>query len=304
MTQKSLENVIKVDLAIGGSTNSAIHLPAIAHEMSIDFNLDWFNEYNKEIPTIVNVAPTGSYGITDLYRAGGIPAVLKRLENHLNLDCLTVSGKSLKKMLKKVKILDEKVIKTIENPVYPEGGTVILKGNLAPQGAVLKQSAVRKTNLLKFSGKAIVFNSEKDAIHALLQEKITNGHVVVIRYEGPKGGPGMPELLAFTANLMLFKDLQDIALITDGRFSGATWGPCIGHVCPEAYEGGLIAIVEDGDLIEIDIPRRKIQLKIPKSEIESRFKDWERIERKITSKTLLKYRKLVTSASEGAVLKF
>lgn len=304
MTRKSLENVIKVDLAIGGSTNSAIHLPAIAHEMGINFNLDWFNEYGKEIPTIVNVAPTGSYGITDLYRAGGISAVLKRLENNLHLDCMTVSGKPLKKIIKKVQILDSKVIQTIEDPVYPEGGTVILKGNLAPDGAVIKQSAIRKNHLVKFSGKAIVFNSEVDAIQALLNDKIENGHVVVIRYEGPKGGPGMPELLAFTACLMLYKDLQDIALVTDGRFSGATWGPCVGHVCPEAYEGGLIAIVEDGDQINIDIPNRKILLKVPKAEIESRFKKWKRLERDIKSKTLLKYRKLVSPASEGAVIKF
>ncbi|MBN2157497.1 MAG: dihydroxy-acid dehydratase [Candidatus Lokiarchaeota archaeon] len=304
MTQKSLENVIKVDLAIGGSTNSAIHLPAIAHEMGIDFNLDWFNDYSKIIPTIVNVSPTGSYGISDLYKAGGISAVLKRLESHLNLDCLTVSGKTLKKVIKKVEILDPNVIHPLENPVFPEGGTVILKGNLAPEGAVIKQSAIRKTNLLKFSGKAIVFNSEKDAIEALLQDKIKNGNVVVIRYEGPKGGPGMPELLAFTASLMLYKGLQDIALISDGRFSGATWGPCIGHVCPEAYEGGLIAVVQEGDPIDIDIPKRKLHLNVSEREIENRFNDWKRIERDIKSSTLLKYRKLVSSASEGAVLRF
>ena len=304
MTQQSLENVIKVDLAIGGSTNSAIHLPAIAHEMGIKFNLDWFNDFCKVIPTIVNVAPTGNYGISDLYRAGGIPAVMKRLENHLHLDCLTVSGNSIKKNLKKVQIYDPKVILPMDNPIFPEGGTVILKGNLAPEGAVIKQSAIRKPNLLKFSGKAVVFNAEKEAIEALLQNKIKNGHVIVIRYEGPKGGPGMPELLVFTASLMLYKDLQDIALITDGRFSGATWGPCIGHVCPEAYEGGPIAVVQDGDPIDIDIPNRKIHLNVAEAEIKNRFKNWKRIERPIKSKTLLKYRKLVSSAAEGAILKF
>ncbi|MFW9897826.1 MAG: dihydroxy-acid dehydratase [Candidatus Thorarchaeota archaeon] len=304
MTEKSLENAIILDAALGGSTNATLHLPAIASEMGLDFDIEIFNEYSKKIPMIVNVSPSGEYGVVDLYNAGGVPAVLNRIKDFLNLDCITVSEKSIGKIIRRVKVLDDKVIRPLENPVYPEGGTVILKGNLAPQCAVVKQSAVSNRNMLKFEGPAICFNSETDAINSLAKREIKNGSVIVVRYEGPKGGPGMPELVALTSNLMLRNDMTEVALITDGRFSGATQGPCIGHICPEAYVGGPLAIVQDGDIIKIDIPNRALNFDVSDGEIKTRLKNWRPYEKDITSKTLLKYRKLVTSAKKGAILEF
>ncbi|MFX0070365.1 MAG: dihydroxy-acid dehydratase [Candidatus Hermodarchaeota archaeon] len=303
MTKESFENVLMVDLAIGGSTNSALHLPAIAYEMGIEFDLEIFNKYSKKIPTIVNVSPSGDYGIVDLYKAGGIPAVLSRLKDHLNLNCLTVSGKTIGKQIRRIKVLDDNIIRPLENPIYPEGGTVVLKGNLAPEGAIIKQSAVKDKNMLKFEGPALCFNSEQEVIDALSQNKVENGSVLVIRYEGPKGGPGMPELLAVTATLMLRRNLDQVALITDGRFSGATSGPCIGHVSPEAYIGGPIAVVENSDLIKIDIPQRILQIDVSTEKIQERLNNWKPIEKLIKSKALLKYKKLVSSAAEGAIFK-
>ena len=304
MTEKSLENVIIADAALGGSTNAALHIPAIANEMGLDFDIEIFNEYSKKIPMIVNVSPSGEYGVVDLYNAGGIPAVLNRIKDFINLDCITVSEKPIGKIIRRVKVLDDRVIRPLENPVYPEGGTVILKGNLAPDCAVVKQSAISNKNMLKFEGQAKCFNSETEAINALAKREIKNGCVIVVRYEGPKGGPGMPELVALTSNLMLRNDMNEVALITDGRFSGATQGPCIGHICPEAYVGGPIAIVQDGDIIKIDIPNRNLNFDVSDGEIKERLKNWRPYEKDITSKTLLKYRKLVTSASKGAILEF
>ena len=304
ITKESLENALMVDLAIGGSTNSALHLPAIAHEMGIEFNLEIFNEYSKKIPTIVNVYPSGNYGIVDLYKAGGIPAVLNRLKDSLHLDCLTVSGITIGEQIRKKNVLDNNIIRPLDDPIYPEGGTVVLKGNLAPEGAVIKQSAVKDKSMLRFKGPALCFNSEQDAIDALAANKIPNNSVIIIKYEGPKGGPGMPELLALTANLMVKRDLDKVALVTDGRFSGATSGPCIGHVSPEAYVGGPIAVLEDGDVINIDIPNRKLVVELSDEEIQERLKRWKPVEREITSKALLKYKNLVRSAAKGAILKF
>jgi len=304
MTKESLENALMVDVAIGGSTNSALHLPAIANEMGIEFDLEIFNEYSKKIPTIVNVSPSGDYGIVDLYKAGGIPAVLRRLKDFIHLDCLTVSGTTIGKTIGRVKILDENVIRPLNNPVYPEGGTVILKGNLAPEGAVVKQSAVKNQTMLKFKSPAVCFNSEQEVIDALISNKISNNSILIIRYEGPKGGPGMPELLAVTATLMLRRNLDRVALITDGRFSGATSGPCIGHVSPEAYVGGSIAIIKDGDTINIDIPNRKLEVNLSDEEIQGRLSNWKPLERKIKSKSLQKYKSLVSSAAKGAILNF
>lgn len=304
MTKESLENAIMVNMAIGGSTNSILHLPAIAYEMGLNLDLDIFNEFSKKIPTIVNISPTGDYGIVDLYKAGGIPAVLKRLKKFIHLDCLTVSGITIGKQIRKYKVMDEKVIKPLENPVYPEGGTVILKGNLAPEGAVVKQSAIKEKSMLKFKAPAVCFNFEQDAIDALSKNKIQNNSIIIIRYEGPKGGPGMPELLAVTVTLLTRRNLDKVALITDGRFSGGTSGPCIGHVSPEAYTGGPIAIVEDEDLINIDIPNRTLEIDITQDVLHDRFKNWKPLEKEVKSKALQKYKKLVSSASEGAVFKF
>jgi dihydroxy-acid dehydratase len=302
INRKSLENAIMIDVAIGGSTNSTLHLPAIANEMGIELDLEIFNEFSRKIPTIVNVYPSGDFGVVDLYKAGGIPAVMSRLKNHLHLDCLTVSGKSIDKLIRKVKVLDDNIIRPLSNPVFPEGGTVILKGNLAPEGAVVKQSAIKEREMLNFEGLATCFNTELDALEALAQNKVENGNVIILRYEGPKGGPGMPELLATTATLMLRRNLTRVAIITDGRFSGATSGPCIGHVSPEAYVGGPIAIVEDGDMINIDIPNRKIEVNLTKNQISQRLESWKPFKKSITSKALLKYRKLVSSAAKGAIL--
>jgi dihydroxy-acid dehydratase len=304
MTEKSLENVISVDSALGGSTNATLHLPAIAHEMGLDFDLQIFNEYSKKIPMIVNTSPSGEYGVVDLYKAGGVPAVMNRIKDYLNLDCLTVSEKPIGELIIGTQVLDERVIRPLDNPIFHEGGTVILKGNLAPECAVVKQSAVHNRDMLKFEGPAKVFNSEREAIIALAANEIKNGSVIVVRYEGPKGGPGMPELVALTQNIVFKPDVKEVALITDGRFSGATQGPCIGHVSPEAYVGGPIAVVKDGDIIQIDIPSKTLNLKVSEEEIKNRFKKWKPHEREIKSKTLLKYRALVTSASKGAVLKF
>lgn len=304
MNKESLENAVIVDLAIGGSTNSTLHLPAIANEMGIEFDLEIFNEYNKKIPTIVNVAPSGDYGTPDLNMAGGIPAVLKRLKDFLHLNCLTVSGKTIGEIIKSAKVLDENIIRPLNNPIFPEGGTVVLKGNLASEGAVVKQSAIKNKDMLKFEGPAICFNSEQDVTDALTSNQVQNNSVIIVRYEGPKGGPGMPELLAVTMTLVGKRDLDKVALITDGRFSGYTSGPCIGHVSPEAYVGGPIALVRDGDIIRIDIPNRTLDINISDEELQKRLGNWKPFEKEIKSKALLKYRKLVSSAAEGAIFKF
>jgi dihydroxy-acid dehydratase len=304
ITKESFENAIMIDVAIGGSTNSTLHLPAIANEMGLDIDLDIFNEFSKKIPTIVNVYPSGDFGVVDLYKAGGIPAVMKRLKDFLHLDCLTASGKTIEKIIRRIKVLDENIIRPLNNPIYPEGGTVILKGNLAPEGAVIKQSAIKEKDMFSFEGPAICFNTELDALDALAQNRVENGHAMIIRYEGPKGGPGMPELLATTATLMLRRNLTRVALITDGRFSGATSGPCIGHVSPEAYVGGPIAVVQDGDVIRIDIPNRKLDLKLTEDQIQKRLEQWKPFENPVSSKALLKYKKLVSSAAKGAILEY
>jgi dihydroxy-acid dehydratase len=304
MTKEALENVLVADAALGGSTNATLHLPAIAHEMGIDLEIDAFNDYSKKVPTIVNTSPSGDYGVTDLYAAGGIPAVLSRIKEHLHLDALTVSGKSWNKLLRRVKVLNDEIIRPLNNPVFPEGGTCILKGNLAPECAVVKQSGIKQLHLLSFSGPARVYDSEIAALNALSTHEIQNGDIIVVRYEGPKGGPGMPELVSLTSNLMVRKDIIDYALITDGRFSGATQGPCIGHVSPEAYVGGPIAVIKNGDIVEINIPKRNLNFKVSNEEIQERLKHWKPQERNITSKTLLKYRALVSSAAKGAILKF
>ncbi|MFX0030354.1 MAG: dihydroxy-acid dehydratase [Candidatus Hermodarchaeota archaeon] len=304
MTKESLENAVIVDLAIGGSTNSALHLPAIANEMGIDFDLEIFNEYNKKIPTIANIAPSGDFGTPDLYTAGGIPAVLSRLKDFLHLECLTVSGKTIGKIIRKVEVLDENIIRPLTDPIFPEGGTVVLKGTLAPEGAVVKQSAIVNKDMLKFEGPALCFNTEQDVLDALTSDQVQNNSVLIVRYEGPKGGPGMPELLAVTMTLVGKPKLDKVALITDGRFSGYTSGPCIGHVSPEAYVGGPIAIVKDGDIIKIDITNRILDIGITNEEIQERVENWKPFEKEINSKALLKYRSFVSSAAEGAILKY
>jgi len=300
LTMKALENALIVDLAIGGSTNTALHLPAIARACSLDLPLSRFNDFNKKIPTLCGISPSGPYGITDLYVAGGIPAVMKRLADDLHADALTVSGQSIGDIINAAQVLDEKVIPPKSSPFLPEGGTVVLFGNLAPEGAVVKQSAVAK-DYLCFKGKARVFESEQDCLAAIREKSIRSGEVVIIRNEGPKGGPGMPETLAVTMGMEL-SGIKDVAMITDGRFSGASAGPCIGHVSPEAHVGGPIAALMNGDEITIDIPGRKLEVKLAESELKKRLKQWKPPVRDIPNGYMRRYVKLVSSAAQGAVL--
>jgi len=251
MNMKAFENAVRVDMALGGSTNTVLHIPAIAHDVGINLPLAKFDELSRTSPHIADMLPGGVHYLEDLHYAGGIPAVLKRLRDRINNN-ITVSGKKVFDIADKAAINDEEVIRPLNKPHQKEGGIAIMKGNLAPGGCVVKQSAV-SGKMMKFEGSAIVFNSEEDAMKAILAGKVKSGHVVVIRYEGPKGGPGMREMLSPTSAIAGMGLSESVALITDGRFSGGTRGPCIGHISPEAMEGGLLAIVKAGDRIKIDI---------------------------------------------------
>jgi dihydroxy-acid dehydratase len=301
MTKKSFENAIMVDMALGGSTNTALHIPAIAHEAAVSLPLSIFDDISKKTPHITSMIPGGKYYMEDLDAAGGIPAVLKRLSPMLK-DSMTVSGVSIRKIAAKAVISDEEVIVPLDKAYHKEGGIAVLKGNLAPDGAVVKQTAVSK-NMMKFEGIARVFDSEEAAMKAILDGKIKAGDVVVVRYEGPKGGPGMREMLSPTAAIAGMGLSESVALITDGRFSGGTRGPCIGHVSPEAMEGGPVAIVRDGDKISIDIPNRKVDLLISEQEIGERLKAWKKPLSKIRTGYLSRYAKLVSSAASGAIMR-
>ena len=299
VTRESLINAIKVDMAIGGSTNTALHLPAIAHEYGLDIDLSTFDQVSREINHITSIRPSGPYHIEDLERAGGVPAVLHRLKELLS-DERTVSGKSLKDIAASAVIIDGEVVRPMDRPYHQQGGIAVLYGNLAPEGAVVKQAAVTP-KMMRFTGIARVFDSEAQAMEAITARRIVKGDVVVIRYEGPKGGPGMPEMLTPTSLISGMGLSDDVALITDGRFSGATRGPCIGHVSPEAYAKGPIAAVREGDHITIDIPARKLQLNVSPQEMEARLRDVMVVDRPVTG-MLSKYRQLVTTAARGAVV--
>ncbi len=300
LTEKAVENALMVDLAIGGSTNSALHLPAIAHELGFELPLSRFNDFNPRIPTLCSIAPNGPHGIQDLYRAGGVPAVMKTLADDLHLEALNVMGQSVAEVVEAAEVRDGEVIRTRDNPFFPQGGTVALFGNLAPEGAVVKQSAVLP-EMLRFSGPARVFEAEADCLSALREGTLREGEVVVIRNEGPKGGPGMPETLAVTMGLELH-GFTRVALITDGRFSGATSGPCIGHVSPEAAAGGPIAALRDGDEISIDIPGRRLEVRLSEEEISSRLAQHRPAEREVPAGFMRRYVRMVGSAARGAVL--
>jgi dihydroxy-acid dehydratase len=300
VTEGSFLNAIKVDMSIGGSTNTALHLPAIAHEFGITVDLRTFDELSRQVKHITSIRPSGPYHISDLDNAGGVPAILKRLKDQLSNED-TVSGKKLLDIAEEAVIVDEEVIRPFSRPFHEQGGIAVLYGNLAPEGSVVKQAAVSE-KMMNFTGRARVFDSEAQAMEAIVAGKITKGDVVVIRYEGPKGGPGMAEMLSPTSLISGMGLSNDVALITDGRFSGATRGPCIGHVSPEAYSKGPIAAVKEGDTIIIDIPGRKLQLDVPAQEIEARLKGVKPVERPVTG-ILAKYRKLVGSGAQGAVLK-
>ena len=306
VTSASIDNAIRVDMAIGGSTNTVLHIPAIAAEFGLDLSLERFDQLSKETPHLVNLRPGGPYHILDLDRAGGIQAVLCRLRSLLNLDVLTVTGKTLAEDLDAFKpvnpIANAKVIATLEAPVHSEGGIAILHGSLAPEGSVVKQTAVSKA-MLRHSGPAVVYNSEEESMAGIVGGGVKSGDIVIIRYEGPKGGPGMRETLAPTSAIAGAGLSESVALITDGRFSGGTRGPCIGHVSPEAAVGGPIALVRPGDMISIDIPGRKLDLLVDGEEMERRRREWRPPEVKITTGVLARYRNQVTSASKGSVLR-
>ncbi len=302
MTQDAFYNAVVVDLALGGSSNTTLHLPAIAHELSdkgVKINLDIFDELSRKIPHLTAISPSGSHTMMDLDKAGGIPAILKVLEDEIKGGNLTCTGQSLKKNISAARVKNDQVIRPINNPVHSEGGIAVLKGNLSPNGSVVKQAAVTE-DMLIHEGPAKVYNSEEECVQAIFQNKITNGDVVIIRYEGPKGGPGMREMLNPTSAIS-GRGLDSVALITDGRFSGGTRGPCIGHVSPEAMANGPIAIVENGDIIKIDIPNRKLEIMLEEEEIQKRFSKVKHPEKKLKG-WLSRYSKLVSSADKGAIL--
>lgn len=300
MTRRAFENAIMVDLALGGSTNTVLHIPAISHEAGIELPLEVFDKLSRKIPHICDMLPSGRYYLEDLDYAGGIPAVLKRLKGIIHNN-VTVSAKDIFAIADSAEVKDADVIRPLDNAYHREGGIAILKGSLAPEGAVVKQSAVSK-GMMTFEGVAKVFDSEEDAMKAILEGKINQGNIIVIRYEGPKGGPGMREMLSPTATIVGMGLSESVALITDGRFSGGTRGPCIGHISPEAMEGGPIAIVKNGDRIIIDIPKRKIDLKLSNKDIRERLKKWKPPEPKIKTGYLSRYAKMVSSAGKGAIM--
>src|SRR5208337_4598274 len=300
MTLRAFENAIMVDLALGGSTNTVLHLPAIAHEAKVKLPLEIFDIISRKTPHITNMIPGGVHYMEDLDNAGGIPAVLNRLQGMIN-PSLTVSGVNIADIAKNAVVMDEEVIRPLDRAYHKEGGIAILKGNLAPDGAVVKQSAVSK-KMMKFEGAARIFDSEEAAMKAIMNGKIKAGDVVVIRYEGPKGGPGMRKMLSPTSAIAGMGLSESVALITDGRFSGGTRGPCIGHISPEAMEGGPIAILKNGDRLRIDIPKRKIEVLMSDKEIKERLAVWKKPEPKIRHGYLARYAKLVSSAASGAIM--
>ncbi len=298
MTYFAFQNWIRVSLAVAGSTNDVLEVLAIAKECELEIPLEVFDELSRQTPHICNMRPGGSWTMKDLDSAGGVQAIMKRLELLLNRSCLTVIGKTVGENIAKAKVLNEEVIRPLHNPVHPTGGLAILYGNLAPKGAVVKQTAVVES-MQKFKGKARVFDCEEDAHQTILCGKINKGDAVVIRYEGPKGGPGMREMLAPTSAICGLGLSESVALITDGRFSGGTRGPCIGHISPEAAEGGPIALIKEGDVILIDIPNRRIDLEVDEEELKKRRSKWQPKEREVKG-YLSQYRNSTSSSDKGA----
>ena len=303
ITKKSLENAVSVIMAVGGSTNAVLHFLAIASAAEIDWTIDDFERIRKRVPVIADMKPSGTYLAPDLHQAGGIPQIMKILLDGglLHGDCMTISGQTIAEVLKNIPSkprADQKVIRTLDNPIYPHGHLAILKGNISPEGCVAKITGLKNPSI---TGPARVYNSEDDAMAAIMAQKIKAGDVVVIRYEGPKGGPGMREMLAPTSALVGQGLGESVGLITDGRFSGGTWGMVVGHVAPEAFVGGTIALIHEGDSITIDAHRLLIQLNVDESEIMKRRQAWSPPKSKYTRGLLAKYAHLVSSASKGAV---
>ncbi len=303
MTKEAFMNALAMDMALGCSTNTMLHIPAIAHEAGVEIDLEIANEISERTPNLCHLAPAGRTYMEDLNEAGGIYAVMKELskKNLLNLDCMTVTGKTVGENIKDAVNLDPETIRPIEKPFMPNGGIAVLKGNIAPDTGIVKRSAVAP-EMMVHEGPARVFDSEDDAIAAIYGGKIKPGDVVVIRYEGPKGGPGMREMLNPTSAIAGMGLGESVALITDGRFSGASRGASIGHVSPEAAVGGPIALVEEGDIIKVDIPNHSLNVEVSDEVLEERRKSWKPREPKVTSGYLSRYEKMVTSANRGAIL--
>ncbi len=302
LTRDAFENAITVDMALGGSTNAVLHLKAIAEEANVPLPLEIFDEIAKRVPHICNMRPSGPHDLEELDAAGGIPAVMNVLREKLHLDALTVTGKTVGENIKDAVVYDQEVIRSPSKPIHKEGGIAILFGNLAPKGAVTKITAI-SPKMFVHKGPARVFDSEEEAMKAILNREINDGDVIVIRYEGPKGGPGMREMLSPTAAIAGMGLSESVALITDGRFSGATRGPCIGHVSPEAAEGGPIAALKDGDLISINIPARRLNVELSNEEINQRLLSWKPRPPKIFKGYLRRYWYFVQSADKGGTFK-
>jgi dihydroxy-acid dehydratase len=306
VTKEAIDNAFAVDMAMGGSTNTVLHTLALAHEAGIDYPIERINEVANRVPHLAKIAPASDWHIEDVHNAGGVSAVLNELfkkEGALHGECLTVTGKTLRENVAGCDILNTEVIHTLDNPHTERGGLAVLFGNIAPGGAIVKVGAVDKSVGGYHKGPAICFDSQEDCLAGIANGLIKEGHVVVIRYEGPKGGPGMPEMLAPTSQIMGMGLGAKVGLITDGRFSGASRGISIGHISPEAAEGGPLAFVRDGEEIELDLNNRKINLLIDEEELERRKAEWQGFEPKVTKGYLARYSKLVTNASSGAVLK-
>ncbi|MCX6001032.1 MAG: dihydroxy-acid dehydratase [Chloroflexi bacterium] len=300
LTADTFHNALVTVAAAGCSTNTTIHLLALATELNIKLSLADFDRVSRQVPHMLGVYPSGNYFLLDVYKAGGLPALLNKLSGLLKYDAMTVTGKSLRDNNKAVICSDNDVIRNLDNPYHKEGGLAILNGSLAPTGAVVKSSGVPE-NMLAFSGPARVFNSEEEAIEIAMEKGFKAGEVIVIRYEGPKGGPGMRELLTVTELLFQLGLAESVALVTDGRFSGFSRGPAIGHVTPEAYNGGPLALVREGDLIKIDIPNRRLDLDVPKKELDARRAAWKPPQRKLSGH-LRKYAAMVSEADKGCVV--
>lgn len=305
ITRDAIDNAFALDMAMGGSTNTVLHTLAIAHEAGIEYDLRDINKIAEKVPYLAKIMPASDYSMDDVHRAGGVSAILKELckvEGALHQDCLSITGKTLAENVRDATILNETVIRPKDNPYSPVGGLSILYGNLAPDGGVIKVGAV-DPSIKTFLGEAIVFESQDEAQENINNGTVTSGHVVVIRYEGPKGGPGMPEMLAPTSAIAGRGLGKEVALITDGRFSGASRGISVGHISPEAAEGGPIAFVQNGDKILIDLKGRSIELLVDEEVLAERHRSWVQPEPKIKSGYLAKYAKLVTSANTGGVMK-
>jgi dihydroxy-acid dehydratase len=300
ITQEAITNATTVAMALGGSTNMALHIPAIAHERGMAFPLDMFDEISRNTPHLCDIRPSGKYPVSSLEDAGGIPAVMKELGGKLELNVLTVTGRTMGENIHKAQVLDTDVIRPISDPVHPEGSLAILTGNLAPNGAVVKQTGVHE-KMMVHRGPARTFNSMEDAVDALMEDRVKDAEVMVIRYEGPKGGPGMREMHMVTSILMGLGLGDKVALVTDGRFSGSTRGPCIGHISPEAAERGPIALVEEGDMIEVDIPKRKLSLLVSDGELNRRAELFTPMGKEARG-ALRRYSLLAGSADKGAIL--